>query len=106
MIDLEDVQTAPPVRDEPCQQRYFEIAPHQDAMMAADRLGRPMAILRMGSRVPLAEEDQSQFLYQQPPVMMFEPPPVIERQAGLEKPLEAPMRMGRPTRNFERLPLR
>jgi hypothetical protein len=106
VIYLEDVQTAPPVRDEPCQQRYFEIAPHQDAMMAADRLGRPMAILRMGSRVPLVEEDQSQFLYQQPPVMMFEPPPVIERQAGLEKPLEAPMRMGRPSRNFERLPLR
>jgi hypothetical protein len=103
VIYLEDVQTAPPIRDEPGQQRYFEIAQHQDAMMAADRLGRPMAILRMGSRVPLADEDQSRFLYQQPPVYFFEPPPVIDRQTGLEKPLEAPLRMGRPTRNFERL---
>ena len=102
VIYLEDVATAPPVRDEPGQQRYFEIAPHQDAMQAADRLGRPMAILRMGSRVPLPDEDQSRFLYQQPPVFVFDPPPVIDRKRGLEEPLEAPMCMGRPTRNFER----
>ena len=38
-------------------------APGEDAMEAADRLGRPVAILRMGSRVPLPDEDQSQFLY-------------------------------------------
>jgi len=67
VIYLEDVHTAPPLRDEPGKQRYFEIAPGQDAMQAADRLGRPMAILRMGSRVPLADEDQTRFLYQQPP---------------------------------------
>ena len=71
-------------------------------MQAADRLGRPMAILRMGSRVPLADEDQSRFLYLQPPVTLFEPPPVIDRKKGLEAPLGAPMRMGRPSRNFER----
>lgn len=103
VIYLEDVHTAPPVRDEPGRQRYFEIAPGQDAMQAADRLGRPMAILRMGSRVPLAEEDQSQFLYQQPPVIVIDPPPVIDRKKGLEAPLEAPPRMGRPSRNFERV---
>jgi len=103
VIYLEDVQTAPPVRDEPGRQRYFEIAAGQDAMQAADRLGRPMAILRMGSRVPLPEEDQSYFLYQQPPVLLFDPPPAIDRKRGLEEPLEAPMRMGRPSRNFERM---
>jgi len=105
VIYLEDVHTAPPVRDEPGRQRYFEIAAGQDAMQAADRLGRPMAILRMGSRVPLPEEDQSRFLYQQPPVLMFDPPPVIDRKKGLEAPLEAPPRMGRPSRDFERMPL-
>jgi hypothetical protein len=42
-------------------------------------------------------------LYQQPPVTLFEPPPVIDRTKGLEEPLEAPMRMGRPSRSFERL---
>jgi len=106
VIYLEDVATAPVLRDEPGQQRFFDLPPHQDAMMAADRLGRPMAILRMGSRVPLESEDQLAFLYNQPPVFLFEPPPVIDRKRGLEEPLEAPPRMGRPTRNFERLPLR
>lgn len=103
VIYLEDVQQAPPVRQEPGEQRVTEIPPGHDAMIAADKLGRPMAILRMGSRVPLAEEDQGRFLYQQPPVLMYEPPPVIDRKTGLEPPLEAPMRMGKPSRNFERL---
>jgi hypothetical protein len=103
VIYLEDVQTALPIRDEPGRQRYFEVPPGHDAMQAADRLGRPMAILRMGSRVPLAEEDQSGFLYQHPPVMPIEPRPVIDRQKGLEEPLEAPPRMGRPSRNFDRI---
>jgi hypothetical protein len=103
VIYLEDVQTAMPVRHEPGQQQYFEIAPHQDAMQAADRLGRPMAILRMGSRVPMPDEDESRFLYEQPPVFLFEPPPAIDRKKGLEEPLPAPSRMGRPTGNFERL---
>jgi hypothetical protein len=102
VIYLEDVQSAPPVRDEPGKQRYFEIAPGEDAMQAADRLGRPMAILRMGSRVPLPDEDPGRFLYEQPPVFLFEPPPTIDRKKGLEAPLEAPLRMGRPSRNFER----
>jgi hypothetical protein len=103
VIYLEDVQSAPPIRQEPGEQRFTEIPPGHDAMQAADRLGRPMAILRMGSRVPLSDEDQSRFLYQQPPVLLFEPPPVIDRTKGLEEPLEAPLRLGRPSRNFERL---
>jgi hypothetical protein len=106
VIYLEDVATAPPIRDEKGEQRYIDIAPGRNAMQAADRLGRPMAILRMGSRVPLPAEDQTQFLYQQPPVMVFDPPPVIDRTRGLEEPLEGPLRMGRPSRHFERQPLR
>src|SRR6476660_4269582 len=106
VIYLEDVATAPPIRDEKGEQRVLEIAPGRDAMQAADWLGRPMAILRMGSRVPLPAEDQSQFFYQQPPVVVFDPPPVIDRKRGLEAPLEAPLRMGGPAQNLERLPLR
>lgn len=103
VIYLEDVETAPAIRDEPGRQRYLDVAAGQDVLQAADRLGRPMAILRMGSRVPLAEEDQSRFLYHDPPAMLFDPPVVIDRTKGLEAPLEAPPRMGQPSRNFERL---
>jgi hypothetical protein len=110
VIYLEDVQTAPPVRDEPGKQRVLDIAPGRDAMEAADRLGRPVAILRMGSRVPLASEDQSRFLYAEPPAQLFEPPPVIDRRKGLEDPIEPPLRtsqrIGQPSRGFERVPLR
>src|SRR5262249_58461774 len=60
VIYLEDVATAPPIRDEKGEQRFIEIAPGRDAMQAADRLGRPIAIFLMGSRVPLPPDDQSQ----------------------------------------------
>jgi hypothetical protein len=103
VIYLEDVQSALPVRDEPGKQRVLEIAAPQDPLQAADRMGRPMAILRMGSRVPMPDEDPTRFLYHQPPVIVFEPPPVIDRKTGLEPPLEAPPRMGQPSRSFERL---
>jgi hypothetical protein len=72
-------------------------------METADRLGRPVAILRMGSRVPLPDDDQTPFVYQEPPLQLFEAPPaVVPRNNGLEEPLEAPPRFGQPKRNFPR----
>jgi hypothetical protein len=102
VIYIEDPRTALPVRDIPGKQRYFEIGTGQDAMEAADRLGRPVAILRMGSRVPVVGEDDPQFMYQNPPLEMIERPMVPARKEGLEPPLDAPPRLGRPSRNFPR----
>jgi hypothetical protein len=94
VIYLEEPRTAMPVQQVAGRQPYYEITPGTDAMEAADRLGRPMAILRMGSRVPLPEEDQSRFLYQQPPVQLYENlPPPVERNAGLEARLPAAPRL-------------
>lgn len=59
VIYVENPRTAFPIAEEAGKQRYFELPPGDDAMEAADRLGRPVAILRMGSRVPLAEEETS-----------------------------------------------
>ena len=53
-------------------------------------------------KFPATVEADPQFLANRG--ILFEPPPVIDRKKGLEKPLEAPPRMGRPTSNFERLP--
>lgn len=103
VIYLEDKATALPVREIEGQQRYHEIAPGQDALEVADRMGRPMAILRMGSRVPLPDEDDGAFHYQHPPLVL-EAPPIVGRTTGLEQPLEAPPILGRPTRNFLRVP--
>ena len=70
----------------------FEALP---ALEAADRLGRPIAILRMGSRVPMPDEDQGRFLFQQPPALLLEQPMHVARNSGLEPPLEAPPQIGR-----------
>lgn len=55
VIYLEDPKQALPVQDRHDFQRYFEIAPTQEPLETADRLGRPMAILRMGSRMPTVD---------------------------------------------------
>ncbi len=52
VIYLEDPQTALPIADSPGQQRDFDIMPNQDALDVADSLGRPVAIIRYGSRTP------------------------------------------------------
>lgn len=100
VIYLEPPDNALPIKETPRTQRYFEIAPHDDALQVADRLGRPMAILRMGSRIPTGAEQG--FAYGSPPMLatpapqplqpVFAPevlPPgegqaeVIEKEAGI-----------------------
>ncbi|WP_417748357.1 hypothetical protein [Rosistilla oblonga] len=52
VIYLEDPSTALPIAETPGEQRDFDIQPHQDALDVADTLGRPVAIIRYGSRTP------------------------------------------------------
>jgi hypothetical protein len=89
VIYLEDPKTALPVADEPPHQRYHEVAPGDDPLQAADRLGRPVAILRMGSRMPAPEYVDGRFVYLNPPYVKYEePPPRVHRRDGLEPPIE------------------
>lgn len=52
VIYLEDPQTALPLADQPGTQRDFLISGADDALEVADTLGRPVAIVRFGSRTP------------------------------------------------------
>jgi hypothetical protein len=52
VVYLEDQATALPQLEDPRRQSYFEAAPDQDPLRLADEFGRPMLIMRMGSRVP------------------------------------------------------
>jgi hypothetical protein len=89
VIYLEEPKTALPRRDLPPAQRYYEVAPGDDPLHEADRLGRPMAILRMGSRMPTPEVVDGKFVYLNPPYVKFEePPPRVHRRDGLEPPIE------------------
>lgn len=58
VIYLEDPDTALPLADAPGEQRNLDIRPHQDALEVADSLGRPVAIVRYGSRVPPTDPNQ------------------------------------------------
>lgn len=71
VIYLEDPLRALPIADEPNSQRYFEAATSQDPLKIADELGRPMAILRMGSRVPDIDRVTGRFLFGTPPLFRY-----------------------------------
>lgn len=67
VVYLEDSEIAAPVSDADGIQRVYELTGREDALQTADRMGRPMAIVRLGSRVPSQHEITSEFLYGCPP---------------------------------------
>ncbi|MEE8450375.1 MAG: hypothetical protein V3R99_00620 [Thermoguttaceae bacterium] len=72
VIYLEDPANALPVPDDPGAQDWFEAAPGQDPLAVADALGRPVAILRLGGRLPdHAARPNEHFLYGCPPVVKY-----------------------------------
>ena len=73
VIYLENPMMALPVREEP-DQRWIEAKPGEDPLVVADHLGRPMAILRLGGRVPSSQELSMEFSYGAPPVQVYELP--------------------------------
>ncbi|QDU27464.1 hypothetical protein ETAA8_25520 [Anatilimnocola aggregata] len=107
VIYIEEPKTALPRRDEPPRQRYIEVPAGEDPLHVADRMGRPVAILRMGSRLPTPEFVDGKFLYLNPPYVKYEvPPPFVNRRDGLEPPLEGPLNQGQKSFLIPRLPAR
>ena len=81
VIYLENPNNALPVAEDPKNQGYFEVAPNDNPLEVADRLGRPVAILRMGGRVPDAAGPDMKFLYGCPPLQRFVPQQCMEHQS-------------------------
>ncbi len=74
VIYLEDPRNALPVRDDPRAQEWFEAGPGQDPLAVADALGRPVAILRMGARLPdHSMGPDRQFFFGSPPFVKLRP---------------------------------
>lgn len=71
VVYLEDPLNAVPVRQDPQTQAWFDVRPGADPLAEARRLGRPMAVVRMGARVP----DMTGGL---DPVFLFGCPPIIK----------------------------
>jgi hypothetical protein len=98
VIYLEDPQSASPVASNPAaepSQTWFDVGPGRDPLAVADALGRPVAILRLGARVPDQGPD-SQFFFGSPPWLGYpprpeeKPRPIVPAKAGAE-PKAPPM---------------
>ncbi len=84
VIYLEEPEAALPVAEKPNEQSNFEAGEGENPLEVADNLGRPMAILRMGARVPDATGPDEKFLFGSPPLAKFrptqsQPPMAVER---------------------------
>lgn len=81
VIFLEDSEMARPVASNPNEQYTVDVNANSNALKSADELGRPLAILRIGSRVPAdLTGDLYSFLYGCPP---WVPLPVAPDRAKL-----------------------
>ncbi|HYO25776.1 MAG TPA: hypothetical protein VEQ85_12605 [Lacipirellulaceae bacterium] len=73
VIYVEDPQLAIPIAEKtPSATRWMEVPPGGDPLVTAYGLGRPIAILRMGGRVPDANQIDQAFLYCSPPMMVYD----------------------------------
>lgn len=72
VIYLEDPNYAHPHADNKLiGQRYFDALPIEDPLQVADQIGRPMAIVRIGSRLPDDAGPDLKFLYGSPPLTKY-----------------------------------
>lgn len=89
VIYLEDPRNALPVRESSKSQSWFEVQPGQDPVAVADSLGRPVAILRIGGRVPeMSESPDPKFFFGCPPYVQFPAEPVKTAVKDLPKPTQ------------------
>ena len=83
VIFLENPNLALPVQSDPQRQLVYDVLGTEDPLEVADRFGRPMAILRIGSRIPDGEAVSQRFLYGSPPLMpLSQPQPHPEPRSG------------------------
>jgi hypothetical protein len=86
VIYLEDPNRALPVHFDPGVDNRFDAAPGQDPLALADELGRPVAILRLGGRLPQSDTGPDiDFLFGCPPFTDYPPEVVV-----LPPPRKAP----------------
>ncbi len=90
VIYLEDPRSALPVPEDPQGQGWFEVGPGRDPLAIADALGRPVAILRIGARLPETERGPDMtFLFGCPPLVRYSPRQETSEPTGEPGPPES-----------------
>lgn len=109
VVYLENPEISLPHVHQPDKQPYFDVGAAQDPLKAARELGRPMAILRIGSRIPTAKDAGREFNFYAPsPTMVPDPQGAgLRAGAGARKipPIEIPGRIIQPTLPGRVMPL-
>jgi hypothetical protein len=85
VIYLEDPDRALPYAQPADEESWFEIEPGDDPLAVADRMGRPVAILRIGGRLPGPAGPDAAFLYGSPPAVLFH-----ESAEHVQTPIQEP----------------
>lgn len=88
VIYLEDPRQALGAASDPDRQRYYEVPNSIDPLTVADRAGRPMAILRIGSRV-ISDEDLDAGKVRMGPFVKFKFPAASKTQQPFIVPMPA-----------------
>ena len=92
VVYLEEPDAALPVAQKADDQVCFEAGDGENPLDVADSLGRPVAILRMGGRVPDVGGPDETFMYGSPPLVRF------KRASSKNPPLDnQPVVSARPT---------
>lgn len=89
IVYLEDPLLAPAIAREDDQQPWIEARPGEDPLVMADNLGRPMAIVRLGGRVPENSQPNAAFLYGAPEAMIYDRE-TVERAQAKPLPVDQP----------------
>jgi hypothetical protein len=86
VVYVEDPDLAPAIARDENQQPWVEARPGDDPLVMADSLGRPIAIVRLGGRVPSGDEAAFTYgavepvVFDQPPLHVGQPVPMSEAQ--------------------------
>jgi hypothetical protein len=97
IVYLEDPEVALPIAERREDQPWFDVAVGVNPLEEADRWGRPLAIVRMGGRMPdLGEGVDEGFLNGSPPFTVFRPR-TIERSSPDDSQPRSASRPTRPT---------
>lgn len=71
VVYVEDPENAVPNPEPTGHVAWHDVAPGDDPLVAADHLGRPAAIVRIGGRVPMVSGPDQRFLHGSPPMVRF-----------------------------------
>jgi hypothetical protein len=76
IVYVEDPNSALPTAQEKDRIQWFDVGPGQDPLAVADQMGRPVAIIRLGSRLPTGDPQADQnFCYGYPAYADYPPEP-------------------------------